>query len=302
MVYKDKIIPQWISNYNANVKYFNKDNVKPLSFLYRSKYYFNKPVVIVNSGPSLDKQISLLEQYKGKAVIISCDSCAFKLIKNGIDPDLIVVTDPSHVVQEFFIPIATSKYTLVCPTTASPYVVGSWKGNCFLYNPIDTQGTEKGDTLAKLILPTIGFGSLPNRATVTSTCCQVSSLLSPTVVMMIGLDLSFTLDKPYFTGLVENYLTNKPSRSKEEVLSILTKDAVQVEGDLYTTKLFEVYKVVLNYVITQELKLNCINCTEGGIFDCVPLSTFQSSLEKYCIDDIERVNLFVQPKKKRGRR
>lgn len=299
--YKDSIIHSWIANYKNNIPLFSSENVKPLTFLYRTKYYFNSPVVICNSGPSLDKQLSLLQEWKNKVVIISCDSCAFKLIENNIDPDLIVVTDPSPIVSKFFSNIDTSKYTLVFPTTGATQVLADWKGNCFLYNPIDRVNTEKGEALSKLIRSTEGFGSLPNRLTVTSTCCQVSSLFSPCAVMTIGLDLSFTLSKPYFQGYVENYIKQGDSRSEETITQVLTSDAVQVEGDLYTRPVFKIYKEIITHVLLNELCLNSFNCTEGGILDTIPNVPFKEALEKYCKDEITKIDLFQLPKRKRSK-
>lgn len=302
MAGNDVIISQWINNYQYNLKNFDRENMKPLSFLYRSKHYFGQPVIVVNSGPSLDKQISLLKEYQYNAIIISCDSCAFKLIENDIHPDLIVTVDPSHIVQQYFGSFDSRKYTLVFPTTGSYFVLSTWKGNCFLYNQIDRGGTDKGDVLARLISNTEGFGNLPNRGTVSATCCQIASLFCPSVLILIGLDLSFTLDKPYFTGFIANALKTSNKRTYDNVLETLTKDSVWIEGDLYSTKLLLAYKSILTYVLKKELKLNCINCTEGGIFNVIPLASFSSTVIKYCSTKIDKVNLFSQPKKKRGRK
>lgn len=56
------------------------------------------PFVIIAPGPSLDKNIHLLGQLKGRAVLMAAAQCAPALSKAGIVPDFIVVIDPGDLV------------------------------------------------------------------------------------------------------------------------------------------------------------------------------------------------------------
>ena len=56
------------------------------------------PFVIIAPGPSLDKNIHLLKQLKGRAVLMAAAQCAPALSKAGIVPDFIVVIDPGDLV------------------------------------------------------------------------------------------------------------------------------------------------------------------------------------------------------------
>lgn len=58
------------------------------------------PVIIVASGPSLDKNVDLLKQAKGHALIIACDSAQRMLARHEIVPDAVITIDamkwPGH--------------------------------------------------------------------------------------------------------------------------------------------------------------------------------------------------------------
>lgn len=55
------------------------------------------PFVIIAPGPSLDRNIHLLKQLKGRAVLMAAAQCARALSKAGIVPDFIVVIDPGDL-------------------------------------------------------------------------------------------------------------------------------------------------------------------------------------------------------------
>lgn len=55
------------------------------------------PFIIIAPGPSLDRNIHLLKQVKGRAVLMAAAQCARALSKAGIVPDFIVVIDPGDL-------------------------------------------------------------------------------------------------------------------------------------------------------------------------------------------------------------
>lgn len=62
------------------------------------------PVIIVSAGPSLEKNIDLLKEAKGKALILAVDTALPKVLRRGIKPDLTISVDYSkgwhHFTQE----------------------------------------------------------------------------------------------------------------------------------------------------------------------------------------------------------
>ena len=102
----DPFLKMWEDNFNENFdnKIFNKPNVKPLLYIENTKPFNRLPVVLVAAGPSLDKNIHILKQYKDNVIILCADIVTFKLLENDIIPDFICNVDVHETVQEFFQP------------------------------------------------------------------------------------------------------------------------------------------------------------------------------------------------------
>lgn len=62
----------------------------------------NYPAILVSAGPSIDKQLSLLRMYQGKAVVISCLTMLKPLLDNGIVPDYVTALDYHEISGRFF--------------------------------------------------------------------------------------------------------------------------------------------------------------------------------------------------------
>ncbi len=54
--------------------------------------YQGKPVVLVNSGPSLSKNIDILKEYKDKVIIVACSTAIVALYKHGITPHYLMIS------------------------------------------------------------------------------------------------------------------------------------------------------------------------------------------------------------------
>ncbi len=62
--------------------------------------YRNRPVIIVSSGPSLNKNIDILRDCGDRALIIACGSALMALQKKGITPHILGSVDPFPVTSE----------------------------------------------------------------------------------------------------------------------------------------------------------------------------------------------------------
>ena len=61
----------------------------------------NMPAIIVSAGPSLEKNIRILRQAKGQALILCVDSAVKYLLREDIIPDLLVSVDPLKSLMRF---------------------------------------------------------------------------------------------------------------------------------------------------------------------------------------------------------
>ena len=116
----NKMIEEAEQGRNANWHRFNTvnraDEVRVLDNLHnlvsheQTSKFHNKfkgiPGVIVCPGPSLQKNIKALKDIKGKAVIVCVLRALGTLLKNGIEPDIVLQIDP-HNLREM--PVRSSK-------------------------------------------------------------------------------------------------------------------------------------------------------------------------------------------------
>ena len=60
--------------------------------------FIGTPLVVISPGPSLDKNVHLLKQLKGKALLMAPAQSALALSRAGIIPDIVVVADPYDII------------------------------------------------------------------------------------------------------------------------------------------------------------------------------------------------------------
>ena len=62
--------------------------------------YKDVPVFVIGSGPSLDKDISFIQKYQDKAIIIACGTALDTLYHSGIKPDFYACTERTPVISQ----------------------------------------------------------------------------------------------------------------------------------------------------------------------------------------------------------
>lgn len=83
---------EWQRNMIRNLRHY-KDSVP---VLWTFGQWKDKPLIIVSSGPSLDKAIPSLKKAQGKALILSAGSSLPRLLKEGIKPDFLIAFDGGY--------------------------------------------------------------------------------------------------------------------------------------------------------------------------------------------------------------
>jgi len=62
--------------------------------------FINKKAILVSAGPSLDETIQYLGEFKNKYFILCVGTAFLTLVKNGINPDAIIITDPKATLNK----------------------------------------------------------------------------------------------------------------------------------------------------------------------------------------------------------
>ena len=101
---------------------------------------FNKPIVLVASGPSLDNQLGFLKDNSDKFTIFASGSALGSLLRNGIQPDVCCFLERQSVVYHDIKEIADegfdlSNILLICSMTVDPRICPLFSNVIFFHRP-----------------------------------------------------------------------------------------------------------------------------------------------------------------------
>ncbi len=151
------------------------------------------PAIIVSAGPSLAKNVHLLKQAKGRAVIIAVQTTLKPLLSMGIEPDFVTSLDWSEASKRFFEGLKDfGQILLVAEPKANWTVIDAFKGSKTLLSnefadqclgPAKKQrdGLRAGSTVAHLSL-------------------YLAEYMAANPIIMIGQDLGFSDNLYYAPG------------------------------------------------------------------------------------------------------
>ncbi|SDB60147.1 motility associated factor glycosyltransferase family protein [Butyrivibrio sp. INlla16] len=144
------------------------------------------PVVIVAAGPSLNKNVHILKEMKGKCFILSTDRAVGALDKHGIVPDAIVTLDSFKDPMFMDVPVARKAY-LICSYQANYRAQEMFGNRCIYYHAQRYEQELFGDK--------VGVQHFDQGGNVAGGCLNICEALGVKTVILIGQDLAFEGDK-----------------------------------------------------------------------------------------------------------
>ncbi|MCR5418300.1 MAG: DUF115 domain-containing protein [Lachnospiraceae bacterium] len=175
------------SNFRENIKRCNTDlrDVK--------RDFCGRKAIIAAGGPSLDKNIRLLHDLPEGYVLLCVGTVFRKLMKEGIVPDYVIVTDPMRDIEDQFEGLWNENVPVLILSTACMGVAGKYKGQKYLlfqndYMDAEMQAKEIGQPLFKC------GGSVATTALDLCISFQCSS------IAFVGLDLAFSDNLSHASG------------------------------------------------------------------------------------------------------
>ncbi len=266
---------EWTINSIKNIEHVLES--RPVAEL--SGAFSGIPAIIVSAGPSLDKNIKLLQQAKGKAIITAIGQSFRPVINQGVEPDLVFVIDPGKGNMPLFDGIDSSAYhncSLVYVPEAYFEVPPLFKNRLFVgMSPYSLKWFEEilqGDTGMMASGPSVANYALD---------FLVKSGASP--IILIGQDLAFSEGRYHVVGAGQEALTVKKKYSDDKVL-VESIDGATLETDREMHSMLNWFN---SYISNLPPESVIIDATEGGAkingTDIMPLS---KALERYCGDNV----------------
>lgn len=259
---------RWIYNILRNIKFIKK---YPTVNKLKDKLE-GVPVIIVSAGPSLEKNIKLLNGIEEKALIVAVGSSANILESNDIQPHIIMAIDGNKSEGEIFKRLKSHKPLLIYNNVVHYESLISYKGNKMWLNLHSDKYMD--EICEELDIKTNKFltgGSIANLA------LDFAVWLKSSCIILLGQDLCYSGGKLYSDGAIhQNHITTKEQYIEE----------VDIHGEkVYTKTAFLNFKSWFeDYVEYSNINEGIYNCTEGGLsIKGIPNVKFQQVIDKYLV-------------------
>lgn len=262
-----------VQNFKNIDEAINNTGIKDIKDMYK-----DKPAIVVSAGPSLDKNIDLLKEVEGKALILATDATLRGLIRKGIKPDAVLSLERILVYEQllknrdFEIP---NDVVFAGPPLLEPEVFREFKNNkkviCF----------KAGESINEWINDCVGDkGYIAMSNNVGGTVFGFALELGANPIILIGQDLAFSE-----TGETHGKEIDETVRKlSKKVYS--TDDAIYLKGwngqMVKSTILWETFLTGFENKIHEYPDRTFIDATEGGAYiNGTQTMTLRETIDKY---------------------
>lgn len=218
--------------------------MKPVSLLFGIASGI--PVIVCGAGPSLEKDLPKLYEYRNRYILICVDTALNILVTHNIEPDLIYSVDPQSINKSYLEGYDGKGILVFDPTSCynSLRLPGNFTKGFFTSSPFP---------LLKLLTnySTVDVGDIPFGGSVSTNAVSLADLMEASIVLFVGQDLAFTNGFAHCRGAVlEERLNQKESRKfRREIhnfrqLNALPKLKVKgIHGEFhYTNEKMQIFR------------------------------------------------------------
>jgi hypothetical protein len=249
---------QFYANFYSNLSFLPK--------AYRANNLFGKfakiPAIICGAGPSLDKNLAILETLADKAIIFAGGTAINAVNSNGFIPHFTLGIDPN---------IAHQTRVIMNTAYEAPYIYRSRINHGALklvHGPklyvTGSGGYETTDWYEKEL--GIEGKKIEEGFNVINFSLSLAHEMGCNPIIFVGLDLAYSGERSYQSGV-----SNHPIHSRQK--NLLTKSASEdliIKNDIYGNPVYTLWKWVteslwLSGFVSRNQETLFINATEGGI-------------------------------------
>lgn len=262
---------QWVVNFWKNFKKIELHSEDLMDIFTKSS------VIIVSAGPSLSKNIKLLERAKESCIVIAVGSAMTILDNNGIKPHLRMAIDPDIANFKLMQSLGdTSECPLVFSTTLNENILDFYKGPQLFMRMIGSSSlSDYVSSLYKEWKTEIHSGF-----SVANVALDFAVQMGAKEVVLVGQDLCYTQGKLHAEGSWDDH-RQETIIKKEMVMKNIYGEEVYTDRAFFgMKKIFEV-----SAVRYRNTGVRFINATEGGL----PIKGFEN----------EKMESFLEAKNER---
>ncbi|MGM0841687.1 MAG: motility associated factor glycosyltransferase family protein [Bacillota bacterium] len=243
--------------------------------------YKNKPAIIIASGPSLDKNIHLLKEAQGKALLLACDGSMESLKKHEITPDVVSSIERILLTYEAFYKGKNfpEETVLVAPAVVRPEIMNSFTNKTLSLFKNESFGNYFNNMV-------FDKGSVFSGACVAHQLMGIAVALEANPIILVGQDLAYSED-----GISHTCEASVKEKVNLENVNLYVED---INGKkVPTTIIWKLFKDIYEQFIST-IKTNCIDASEGGAYikgtNIMPL---KKVIDTYCEEEIPRFRSLV---------
>ena len=215
-----------------------------------------KTVVIVAGGPSVDEELASIKECREQITVFAVGRIVGRLQREGVKPDIIIVTDPSKEIEKQFKEVCYDDVPLIMLSTAYYGVEEAYKGPVYL-------AYQKGYPQAEKIADEKGYVLIETGGSVTTTAMDIAIKFGAERIVFVGLDLAYTHGNSHAQGADGKKIVNSNELRRVE----------GIQGNiLNTSKILDCYRKWIERRILREKTLTFYNTGSGahisGTIEC----------------------------------
>lgn len=269
-----QILHEQIQSYNYlnNIfKLIDEAGIQELSDVVQE--FVNYPAVIVSAGPSLDKNVKILNEYKGMVFIVAVDAALNTLKENNVIPDLVVTMDPKFEKINAMCDKRYNNLPMIVNVISGYKLLKSHTGRKFF----DLQQNNFIGTIAdeyNKILPILGTGG-----SVANSAFSFLEFAGFKNIILIGQDLAYPNNRLHANGAFENERDIEAESGKYYYVRDIYGNKVLTEKNM------DLYRLWFENAIAGNSSLNVIDATEGGaLIKGTTIMTLNEAMDIYAFD------------------
>lgn len=253
-----------VVNVIENLRYIRKSNYVTELI---GKIPEDVPAIVVAAGPSLEKNIDLLQKAAGRAFIIATDTAVRNLEPKGLPYDCVVTIDPGKITWYMTDFPGCQKKPLFCNSESQRDIMKFHTGR-----KIWSAGSVYLDNLYEFL--GLHFPQSSTGGSVATSGALLAYHLNLKNIILIGQDLAYTGEHTHAGGY-DNHVLNEEKFI--EMVDGIDGGQVKTRGD------WIVFRDWFEDFIKLHEDVNLVDATEGGaLIHGSKIMTLEEAIDTYC--------------------